>query len=320
MGQRLTGLAFLLGMWLISGPADAQGAEPSAVPSLQVDWNGERLSVSADAVPLADALRAVAGKTGLEILGIELLRGNASASFANLSLRDGLKVLLKDVGYALRGPSAEQPGFFLSIVSGPTHQPATTPTASAESDNRCDVPSAAGYVAENHRALHCWALDGDLQSLRQAALSDDSERRTLALRLLAELDPEQATELAAAASRDPDPNHRLNGLQILGDLDNPAATAALGDALADSNATIRHAAVDGLMGQTSADVLPLLERALWDPDESVRALALELLAQRGAAAVASVDAALGHSDPELRARARELREQMPAVAGDGRSP
>lgn len=317
LGDSSAILSGLLALAIFASPAASPATESSA-PSIQVDWNGERLSVSTAGVPLVEALRAVADKTGLEILGIEQLEGSTKAHFAELPLRDGLRLLLADVNFALQGPSSERPHFLLSIASGRRGATAPATATSAEPEDPFQPAPVAGYVAEEHRHLYRWAQDGDLESLRQAALSGDVATQTLALRLLAEQDAELATELAAAASRDTDPNRRLDGLQILGDLDNPAAAAALGDALADPSSTIRRSAVEGLMGQTSDDAVRLLDGALFDPDESVRSLALELLAQRGAEGIASIDAALGHSDPGLRARARELLEQMPVADDDAR--
>jgi HEAT repeat protein len=67
---------------------------------------------------------------------------------------------------------------------------------------------------------------------------------------------------------------------VLGGLDSEEAANALGAALLDPEAAVRHAAVVGLTGQRSAAVTRFLELAAHDGDEPVRLLAKDLLARR----------------------------------------
>jgi hypothetical protein len=65
----------------------------SAYASVTVEWKNERLSVAADKVPLAQILREIAQRVGMEIRGGEELQEQVSVCFADLPLDDGLQKL-----------------------------------------------------------------------------------------------------------------------------------------------------------------------------------------------------------------------------------
>ena len=68
---------------LILIPAAAWGSDTANPKSdiLSIEYRHERLKVVADNVPLSLAMLAIADKTGLEIHGIEFLKGNIKTSF-----------------------------------------------------------------------------------------------------------------------------------------------------------------------------------------------------------------------------------------------
>ncbi|MGO9058636.1 MAG: HEAT repeat domain-containing protein [Candidatus Binataceae bacterium] len=248
---------------------------------LLVDWQQERLSVSADGAPLARVLLEVARRTGLELRGASVLRRNADVHFSGLPLRDGLKKLLASVNSAIvETPSGPQTRRHLIVVvlAGPSDwQTNVQSNAGADAhEGQSVAETGPQLLARLHRA----AEERDLDALRKTAANGDRVAQAVALQLLSRLDPDQAESLAAAASRSPDLNRRLTSLQVLGDIDSEAAVRALGAALSDSNTAARQAAVTGLIGQSSPDAVTFLTQALEDRDASVRMLALDFLAQK----------------------------------------
>jgi hypothetical protein len=68
-----------------------------------IEWKAEMLSVSAERAPLAQILREVARRTGIEIQGLDGLQEPVSVRFADLPLREGLEKLLAERDYAILG-------------------------------------------------------------------------------------------------------------------------------------------------------------------------------------------------------------------------
>ncbi|HXR36504.1 MAG TPA: HEAT repeat domain-containing protein [Candidatus Binataceae bacterium] len=268
-----------------------------------VDWQQERLSVSAHGAPLARVLLEVARRTGLELRGASVLKRNTDVHFSGLLLRDGLKQLLASVNSAIvETPSGFQTKRHLIVVvlAGPSDQRTVQSNPGPDAHQGLSVAETGPQLlARLHRAADA----RDLDALRKAAANGDRVAQAVALQLLSRLDPDQAGSLAAAASRSPDLNRRLTSLQVLGNIDSAAAVQALGAALSDSNTAARQAAVMGLIGQSSPEAVTFLTQALQDRDASVRMLALDFLAQRSPDALAS---AAGSGDLAISARARQL--------------
>src|SRR5436305_1294759 len=78
--SRLAGAVLLAGVTLAvaSFPAWAQGR-------LAIEWDRDRLTVDAEAMPLASVLDAVAGRTGVAIEGAEVRGGSGRAAAAGAS-------------------------------------------------------------------------------------------------------------------------------------------------------------------------------------------------------------------------------------------
>ena len=81
---------------------------------------------------------------------------------------------------------------------------------------------------------------------------------------------------------------------------------ALSEALASSNPDVKSSALEVLTEQEGPDVIPILGRALRDPDPSFRIEVLEALADKGELQV--VKSALSDQNNEVRERAAELLE------------
>jgi hypothetical protein len=277
-----------------------------------VEWQERRLSVTADQVPLAQVLHEVAGRTGVEIRGLEALQEKVSVRLANLPLREGLQKLLTQVNYFLLEKPAPQGGTqpTLVLISG-WQAPLLAETIANEEGTKPEGESMAEEDPEERlAALSTFAEQGNEEALRKAASDPDQAVSAMAFELLAQQNPVAATTLATAASRSPDLTQRLTGLQVLGQIDNALAEQTLGAASADDDVGVREYAIQSLASQTGSHATLLLSQALQDHDPSIRVLALEALASRGAEGQEALELALNTGDPLVRSRAAELLEQM----------
>ena len=287
---------------------------------LVVEWNAGRLSVSADHTPLAQVLREVASRTGIEVHGLDRLRERVSVRFANLPLREGLDKILAHQDYAMLGDVSAQGGdqsATLVVLGQPAaaHREGTWPEgqaaeqvapSSAEGMASESEPMAEPDPAERAAALHALPREGNADALRAALLDPDPGVQAIAFQGLAERDPHEAATLAVEASRSNELSRRLSGLFALGQLDDPIALPALEQSLTDGDDGVREYAVNGLSAQSSPEATLALTRALGDPSPVIRILALEALASRGGDGQEAVRSALQSGDPLLRARAAEL--------------
>lgn len=277
---------------------------------LHVQWIQQRLSVKANAAPLAKVIHSIAEKTGLVVHGDHLLKGETAANFPNLPLQDALATLLHGFSYAFQEPSILNDfRYVLSIVSSRSETGSIKSTI-VENSSSPLLPAYAGYVPEQYRYIYEFAQHGDIDNLRQVASSGDEAAQALALKLLTRKYPAEAVGVAAEAITSPDSNRRLNAVQLVGELDNAGAAKILGQALQDSDIGIRQAAVMGLQGQTSPESIPLLIEALQDKAASIRLLALDILAEKGARGADGIKEALQSSDLDLRNHAHELLERL----------
>jgi hypothetical protein len=281
-----------------------------------VDWQEERLSVTAEKVPLAQILHEVARLTGVEIRGLEELQEKVSVRFANLSLREGLQKLLAQVNYFLLEKTVPRGGTqpTLVLVSG-RQTPSSSEALGSKEGAKPEGESVAQDLEDLEKrlaALDAFAEQGNEEALRQAAADPNQAIQAAAFALLARQNPAAATTLAAAAARGLDFARRLTGLQVLGQLDNPLAVQTLGEALADEDVGVRKYAIQSLEGQTTSDATRLLSHALKDQDPSIRVLALQALAAKGVEGREALESALNTRDPLVRSHAAELLQQMKA--------
>ncbi|MGR8934564.1 MAG: HEAT repeat domain-containing protein [Gammaproteobacteria bacterium] len=312
-------LIFMLGFAAIQMcyPQLAQSAENRNLPAGEwaLTWERQKLSVNAEAVPLARILLAIADKTGLVVFGVEHLQAATTTRFTEQSLNAGLHILLKGINYGLQEPS-ELNGwhYVLSVLSAASLPSAAQNSAVFEKEQATAVvPASAGYVPEQYRYLYGYAKNSDVTALCQAVYDGDATVQAIALQLLARQDPAEATRAAVAAAKNSDPGRRLNAVQALAEMDNTEAVNALGRALSDSDIAVRQSAVMGLHAQTSPQATSMLVQALQDQDESVRILAMNLLEEKGGEGMAGIGEALHSDNALLREQAQELLQRITAT-------
>ncbi len=109
--------------------------------------------------------------------------------------------------------------------------------------------------------------------------------------------------------RSPDPVVRRVSAEILGDIATPEATPVLVGALADPDATVRAACLNGLVHARAGSALLDIAACLDDPEPEVRRCALDALGRLADSSAAITDrlaALLTDADPSIRARAALL--------------
>jgi len=311
-----TNLIYAIALIVLVLPCvNVSGAESlaSKTKTIKVEWQQQLLTVSADNVPIAKVILAIAEKTGMKINGIECLTDTTQAHISKLPLVLALKEILKNASYLLQEPSADNNHHIaLSILSdtAKTNQF----SKSAESDKHLSpsikISGDAGFVPTEYQKLYVYAAEGNIAALKAAIKTADSSSQVIATRLLTKINPSVASNLAVDAAQSENPNQRITAVQILSELDSMESTKALGVAVHDPNYSVRNSAVLGLHNQTSTKAIAYLTEALQDEEASIRALALDLLAEKGIDGVAGINQALASNDPQLKERAQELLNQI----------
>lgn len=289
---------------LLSAPAYS-----TSTAQHQVEWKAKRLTVIAESVPLSDLLSEISRQTGLEVRGATGLNRIVSARFSDLPLGDAVARLLPGTSFAMMESPAPDGAKHLTVIILGGSPNGGEPAAAKDA-----APAApTSKPVTRLDRVYDRAEEGDWDALRKAASGSkgDPAAQNAALQLLANHDPDQATNLAIAATRSNDQSRKLVGIQNLAELDSPAAAQALGATLSDPDAGVRESAVASLMGQTGPDSVAALSQALNDPDDNIRMMALDLLAQRGSDGEASLSTlALHNTDPHVRTHARELLDEL----------
>jgi hypothetical protein len=265
-------------------PAHADAERPAS----SVEWRSGRLSVDVDAMPFRELFAIVASKTGVEIRGLGHVEGNASMHLAGVALRDGLATMLNEFDYVMfdAPPSrGRQTHIVVNIAGHRSRLDAQAPEMHARIADPPAMASDSAHRPAAYEVVQGLSEQGDVDALRDAASTGDSTTRALAIQRLARLEPDEARRVAVKSATSEDTSERVVALQVLGGLDSEDSAHALGAALFDREPEVRHAAVVGLMGQRSPVVASLLERATHDHTESIRLLAMDLLAQRKMAGV-----------------------------------
>lgn len=255
-----------------------------------VAWVDARLSVSADAAPLATVLREVAHQTGITIVGLEHVEGTFTGAFVDRPLVDGLELLLADRNHLIAGSRAARGGTDVGVwltPRGGADRPADLPTA-APGDRADTAPVADAIVEEpgDVEAAEPAAPDEiDLRRLESSGFFDsatpslladtahapEAAVRAKALRVLTERDPSMAVDVLAGAMSDASSVVRGAAAEMLATVDGPDAQDSLGSLLQHADPVVRYTALELLRRRaTDPRVLPYLQQALGDENEAVR--------------------------------------------------
>lgn len=263
----------LLTTYLIFSHVLPSQAQHESVP-FRVIWNNSRLSVAANGVSPILILCEVSRQTGIEIHGAEDLHEPITANFSNLTLHDGLKVLLTHMNYVTYKKSSSR--VYVQILG---------------IRNTCSYES---LVSEAAKAPEEDSLDDNQQR-------DDVNARLLNIQELCKTNSPYDEDALCAATRDQDPSIRELAYKLLYEKNNEKALDVLIDNTKNADDNIRKTAIIALGEFTGSDVISVLQDATEDPDIDIRYTAFQQLSQISSQeGIDVLKSRLTHSNPEIR--------------------
>jgi hypothetical protein len=299
--------------------AGATENEPSTVIAVAVSRG--KLSVDARLAPLAQVLRAIGERAGLDVT----LRGNLNApvtqSFVDLELGDGIRRLADGHSltliYAVTSQRLQE-----SILTGVwVIDGSPRPGMSAASQHAGRTPHIANPEPPAQSSVED---QKDNASVARDPLDVPVERRSGEIRALTDGAVQGSAgalaRLREIAASDADPMVRRQAVAALGQLKGPEIDAVLSAALGDVDASVRARAVRGLRGSTSeAARRSLVEVLVVDQDAQVRFAAVRALTSRlDPTTLPALEMALSDPDPLVRDTAMRRLSWWKAQAREGR--
>jgi hypothetical protein len=343
----LSGSIGTIGVVVVSVLATStQSARPDApvVPrqDLRVQWEGGKLSLDAEIVPLSEVLRVLSDATGIRVTGAESLGIPVSASFVKADLIPALKELLARVSYAIvLGPEDSTPaqGVRVVILNAPaiSETPSVVvddPTASVEPEadlqedhegteepeakpgEEPDEESKTNPQDKELEKLRAAATDQDWESVRKYLRHEDPTIQAAAFEALAADDKARAVDDLRANIDDTSQPGRLQALALLverADADERTRIAVLRDALQDADPAFKAYAVQTLAGNDNADATAALRETLRGADASTKTMILRSVVHTEAGLQLLHDA-LADPDDKVSDIAATLLKQASAVA------
>ncbi|HEX5020019.1 MAG TPA: HEAT repeat domain-containing protein [Candidatus Binatia bacterium] len=249
--------------------AEAEAAMVLPKNKLLVEFEHERLSVSAGDIALRDLLSEVQAKSGIaiDLKNPEAAARQYSADFKNVPPVLALQMILQDFNFAFfhaetrlmrvlilpaeiqtltansKLMKANSVGR-LAEAENPPLKRGTTPRLSAGNSQDSDVMAKLDAIATIEDSDDATSI----AALGEALTDRHTKVKVAALRALAAKKAESVTEKLRLGLKDPDPEFRIEVLEILaerGDLD------SLRKALADRNQEVRDTAADLLWNATA---------------------------------------------------------------------
>ncbi len=162
------------------------------------------------------------------------------------------------------------------------------------------------------QTLHVVAQQGNLHALQQALRDPDPFIQATAFALFAEQDRQGAIAAVLSLSASEQSEQRWQALQLLhqsGAVDEETVLTALHAALADAETTVKSYAIHALAVRGGAEAFASLHQALHDPDPGIRRLVLEHVIQLDDG-LPLVQEALADPEETIRALARARLEPV----------
>jgi HEAT repeats len=285
---------------VVQGPPQNQ---PLAQPSLKVEFAGNKLTVSADRMPLSQVLREVGQRTGLDIRDVQDASGLVSVQFSGASVAQGVQELLGGINYAVIG----------SLASAQEIRQARVVVLSATSTDNLDVGSPLGAP---HRSplqpagasVHSPATQAGRNIWRAELMSSDPAQQDRGLSEINKLDPKEAFDALQDVLTNGEGVARLRALQFMdqdGSLDENQVVGALREALNDQDSSLRDYSIQALGRQNSPEALDALRQQFESGDAAMRLSVLEAVSQRSDAK-SLIQQASNDPDQGVRSMANEL--------------
>jgi len=261
--------AILIGS-LLFGLAAAQGRGPA------VEWHSQQLSVNGAGAPLSKILSEIAGQTGIEVQGGNVLRQTTDAKFVDLPLNQGLRQLLRNVNFAIvEKSSGGKVRCEKLLILGERSRESGQELDWTQSEHQ---RKSGLHAEERLQQVYKAGERGNLERLkREASINTADATRTAALDLLRQKDPAAAAQIALTAANSSDLGERVIGLEALASVNSPAAIETLGQALLDPDEGIKQTALTVLAGLSSPAARRLVQEAAVGFDPAIRGAAENLL-------------------------------------------
>jgi hypothetical protein len=304
----MRGLSLLLSLMLVvwgqleaTAPAPAEGGvaprklarspEPASLKPLIV-VEGDLLSVRLFNTSLSAVVTELERHAGITIRIKGSLTGTISNEFDRVPLEQGLRRLFRDSNLILvyGTPVGTSDARLIQVWLFPTHTSPleVAPTGPADGVSPSEVTATheeddrhAGAEtdhAERVARLHVSADQHDMGALHEALFAIDPTLKMTAFELLAERDPDAVTALVLSATRDRQPERRLQALSLLyetGGADEGTMLSVLSGALADEDSSVKGYAIRVLSERRWPGVLDQLRRLARDPDPATRMQVIE---------------------------------------------
>ena len=293
---RLLPRALLLGLALALLD-DPGAAAQTGTASLDVQVADGRLSVDLDAGPLNEVLTAIADQTGAELV----IRGDLGEvrpqAFQNEPLARGMRRLIGQNSMVMKFDPAAAPD------APPRLKRLMVYAADA-------IAADEAVVRAARRTARATAAGSGVPGSYDQIADLDLRARLRAVRDLARSGDEAALgTLAEILARDEDPQVRRAAVANLGRLGGPEASLLAQEGLVDGDPMVRIEAVRALASDADA-AAPLARVLSDDPDATVRRVAVQILASLDSEeAQAILEIALDDADDAVRAAATNALER-----------
>ena len=266
----------------LSAAVDVSNLEDQNIRLVMTKDSGAELQLEARQAPLAQVLDSIASKTGVRINYSVLPEGLVTATCVGSTVKQVMECLLLRKAdlvfrYSRQASKADPKGqpeeaWVLGAKFGTGR--ANSVFCSSTGTRQQILPTVAKTISEQ-------GPDQTDELVKMASSKIPAERAEAIGRLMAGGREGDATvkETLEAALSDPDARVRVQAISSLAHREGPGASAALHEAMHDSDASVRLTAIDN-----AGNDVALLQQALTDSDATVRQLAgirLEPLLETG---------------------------------------
>ena len=240
---------------------------PSGGEVFDIKFNNGQLSAKLKNSPLEKVLKEIMSQSGARIWLNDSIDMAVTIEFQNVSIREGVRRILKDKNYAfLYAPNEIKEGK-LSIISA---------SKSKEEPPKKPPPKPVQPVAKKDKP--------SFEALVKDALeNEDASKREDAIIALGESKDKKAIEtIIKALVNDPSEDVRLSSIDALLEIGDKSVAEPLSQALKDRDPWVRESAVEALGEVGGESAIEFIKSALNDEDGSVRELAQETLEELNA--------------------------------------
>ncbi|MCR4320790.1 MAG: HEAT repeat domain-containing protein [Candidatus Brocadiaceae bacterium] len=245
---------------------------PSGEEVFDIKFNNGQLSAKLKNSPLEKTLKEIMSQSGARIWLNDSIDTTVTIEFQNVSVREGVRRILKDKNYAfLYAPNEIKEGK-LSIISA---------SKSKEEPPKKPPPKPVQPVAKKDKPKKEKPSFEDL--VKDALENEDAGKREDAIIALGESKDKKAIEtIAKALANDPSEDVRLSSIDALLEIGDKSIAEPLSQALKDRDPWVRESAVEALGEVGGESAIEFIKSALNDEDGSVRELAQETLEELNA--------------------------------------